>query len=266
MAQKRVFAVYLIKNLLDGKRYIGKTSGPSVAIAVEARWQKHLKLARAGGGWYLHRAIRSHGADNFGVNCLCACKTEWGAFAFEQKEIARLAPEYNLTNGGEGVAGLKWTEKSRAAITGRKGRPLSPEHLALLAASNRGRLRSAATRAKISKALTGKKRSLTEEQRRTIGERSRARFAGKPLTHEHARKISLGKLGQPYKRTKFTAAMLARKAARATGQKHYSGNPCKECHGTLRYVSTRQCVECHRLWQMNYMPKWRHNRTEMHHV
>lgn len=192
--KRRVYVVYLIRNLLDRKRYIGKTSGRSAAAAVEARWRKHLSSALDGAGWRLARAMRKHGAQNFVIGHLHICKTERGAFELEKMEIARLAPEYNMTSGGEGVAGYRWTQEQLAAVRGSR----------------------------------------------------RERLLGKAKTPEHAHNISLGKKGKPYKRINLTPTMIARKTAREAGLKVYSGAPCKQGH-TSRYVSTRQCCECHRL-------------------
>ena len=40
---------------------------------------------------------------------------------------------------------------------------------------------------------------------------------------------------------------MARKEAKEAGSKRYYGKPCKYGHGTVRYTSTGNCVECCRL-------------------
>ena len=149
--KRRVYVVYLIRNLINGNRYVGKTSGPNVCAAIEQRWKQHLRFVRNGAPWNLHRAMRKHGVHNFMIGQLWVCRTERGAFELEKMEIARLRPRYNMTKGGDGVVGYK----------------------------------------------------------------------------------------------KLTSASMAAKEA---GQQFYlSGGPCKQGHNSPRYVSTRQCCECHRL-------------------
>lgn len=91
------------------------------------------------------------------------------------------------------------------------------------------------------------------EQRKRMGRAFSIAMLGKPKTAEHARNISLGKKGKPYKRNKFTVAEVAVQAARATGLSFYStGTPCKRGHIAPRYTSSRQCTECHRQWAKHY--------------
>ena len=53
--------IYLIRNLIDGRGYVGKTIRP-----LGARWQKHLRE-----DFYIDRAIRRHGIENFEI-CILA--------------------------------------------------------------------------------------------------------------------------------------------------------------------------------------------------
>lgn len=52
--------IYKITNLVNGKVYIGKTINKP-----RNRFLAHLKEARNGSQYYLHRAIRKYGKDNF---------------------------------------------------------------------------------------------------------------------------------------------------------------------------------------------------------
>src|SRR5258708_4467510 len=102
-----IFVVYVIRNLVNGKRYVGKTRGRSVDAAVKKRWASHLTEAKKERGYLLHRAIRKHGSENFTIGAVGSSKTEAGAFLMEKDWIARTSPEYNLTLGGEGASGSK---------------------------------------------------------------------------------------------------------------------------------------------------------------
>lgn len=196
MKSRQVYVVYLVRNLINGKRYIGKTSGPNAALAIKRRWREHVRLARKGANYVLSKAIRKYGMENFAIGPLHIMSNEPGSFAMEVMEIARISPEYNLTKGGEGVVGYVRT----------------PEQLVTL-----GRSLSVAMR-------------------------------GKPKSAEHARNISVGKKGKPYRKTKFSVAQLARQEAISVGSIFYTtGTPCSKGHLARRYTSTRQCCECHRL-------------------
>jgi len=109
----------------------------------------------------------------------------------------------------------------------------------------------AAHRQKISKALTGVRRGPMKEEQK---QRLRQAFLGKPKTPEHARNISLGKIGTTYKKhTKLSVGGIAIKQAREVGSKFYStGVPCNSGHVSPRYVSTRQCCECHHVRSIGF--------------
>lgn len=96
--------IYLVTNLVNGKRYIGKTSQE-----LKDRWYQHCKNAEYGHDTYLYRAIRKYGADSFIVEKLCD-----GLDREEVALIETLSPEYNMTRGGDGGD----TSKSPNYMTG----------------------------------------------------------------------------------------------------------------------------------------------------
>lgn len=130
----------------------------------------------------------------------------------------------NLTLGGEGVVGLKYSAESRAKMSAAKrGRKLSPEHIKKLGDATRGRKRpphvreaisraqrgktlSAETKAKLSVACTGYKH--TEQAKAKIVAALRKRDSssfldagsaarrGKPLSDAHKSKLRAAKLGR----------------------------------------------------------------------
>lgn len=110
---------------------------------------------------YWHNTAKKHGLD---VQIVQDGLTEQAAFDLEFQLIAmhRAAglPIVNLTNGGEGVKGLKRAPetaetraKKRASALGRR---MSPDAIAKTAAFHTGRKRSPETIAKMSAALKGK--------------------------------------------------------------------------------------------------------------
>jgi len=99
-----VISLYQITNLLNGKKYFGKTS-----LTPERRWWKHQKDARAGRPWAISRAIRKYGAGSFKIEVLFSVDTEQQANDAERGLIASgktnlPAFGYNNTLGGDGFS------------------------------------------------------------------------------------------------------------------------------------------------------------------
>ena len=92
--------IYKIENLLNGKSYIGQS------IEIERRFSKH-KSAKD--DFYIHRAIRKYGVENFSFEILEECKVEElnEREKFWIKEKNTLIPNgYNMIPGGSNGAGL----------------------------------------------------------------------------------------------------------------------------------------------------------------
>ncbi|MBR3050492.1 MAG: GIY-YIG nuclease family protein, partial [Selenomonadaceae bacterium] len=126
--------VYLIMNLVNGKKYVGQT-----VRSLEKRMLQHTY-----DNLCVDKAMRKYGLENFyyGVVKSCASKEEldyWEKY-FIVALKSKVPNGYNLTDGGEGTVGRKHT----------------PETLAKMSASKLGKKRSAETRAKISVSRKGK--------------------------------------------------------------------------------------------------------------
>ena len=122
--------VYLIINLVNGKKYVGQTVRP-----LETRFNDHSRQDTMPG-----RAIRKYGKENFryGVIKSCASKSEmdyWEKFFI--KNLKTKSPTgYNLTDGGEGCTGF--AEEVRAKMSAKhKGVPKSSEHRMKIALAHR---------------------------------------------------------------------------------------------------------------------------------
>lgn len=124
--------VYLLIDGTNDFEYVGQTTR-----SVEKRFKEHAKCKTT----YIGKAIRTHGAENFVIVLLkeCANKEE---MAFWERNLIKSrntkSPNgYNLTDGGEGIMGC--TDETRAKISKTfKGKPLSLEHRAKIAVSQRG--------------------------------------------------------------------------------------------------------------------------------
>lgn len=136
-----MFFIYKITNIKNGKIYIGKT------LNVNERWEKHLELAKYKGYSYLHKSINKYGAENFSIESIEEVEFEQDSFEREKFWIKELNSNnskigMNLTNGGEGASGLKWSENSRDKIRGENNH-------------NFGKELTAETKEKLSKSLSG---------------------------------------------------------------------------------------------------------------
>ena len=108
--------VYLILNLVNGKKYVGQTTR-----TVEERFKEHATADSAIG-----RAIQKYGVENFrcGVIVICFSKAELDAQEIHYIAVLRSkAPTgYNLTDGGDGIQGCpqEVRDKISATKTGQK--------------------------------------------------------------------------------------------------------------------------------------------------
>lgn len=80
--------IYLIKNLLNGKCYVGQSKD------IEKRWIEH-KNESKWGGTYLHEEMRKYGVSNFELNVLEEC----GLDELNDCEIYWISKLNTYTNG-----------------------------------------------------------------------------------------------------------------------------------------------------------------------
>ncbi len=190
---------YLVINRVTGLRYIGITSQ-----VVRNRWLRHVSAAlRNVYATALHDAIRKYGRDAFDIQILKSFDSYEAMRDAERQliqEYNTLIPHgYNMTIGGQGTVGYKWTEEAKSKLSektkGRsmahaiaasnkvtKGQPLSEEHRKKIGASHLGKKNgphSIEHRAKISAAHRGMKRS--EDTCRNIAVAQRKIWNSKPL-------------------------------------------------------------------------------------
>jgi len=107
--------IYQAVNLVNGKRYIGLTEKGLLARKI-----KHLANARNNKTGKFYTAIRKHGPNSFHFAELTSCRDYWHGLEVERLYISLLQPEYNLTSGGGGVKGFKFSVESRAKMSAAK--------------------------------------------------------------------------------------------------------------------------------------------------
>lgn len=110
--------VYRAKNLVNGKSYIGFTTGP-----LRKRISAHLSRARAGTGRsVLHKAIAKYGEENFVWGVIAEFEDKDLALMYERELVDAESPEYNTAPGGASLRGpVSDLERSRSYWKGRIG-------------------------------------------------------------------------------------------------------------------------------------------------
>jgi group I intron endonuclease len=88
--------LYQIKNRLNNKVYIGYTTK-----TVEERFIEHCKLSESGKGYYLHKAMRKYGTENFEIKVLIESKNLNYIKELEKTYIEK-QEGYNIHKGGQG--------------------------------------------------------------------------------------------------------------------------------------------------------------------
>ncbi|MFZ5784010.1 MAG: GIY-YIG nuclease family protein [Pseudomonadota bacterium] len=104
--------IYLCSNTITGKEYVGRT-----CRSLKARWREHNRTFAAPA---LAAAIRKHGREAFKVTLLETVRGWEHSAQREAHWIASLktmVPHgYNLSEGGAGPFGHKWSEQSREKV------------------------------------------------------------------------------------------------------------------------------------------------------
>ncbi len=199
--------VYLITNLVNGKRYVGKTVRPT------KRWYWHVVEARKDQSCMLiAKAIKKYGPDKFRFEILEHLPTEDAAFEREIWWIQHFQSDhsgigYNLESGGLGgrVLGDSTRQKISAA---RKGWSPSTKTRQRMAAAQRGKKRSPEAIEKTATSNRGVKRSPE-----VIARASQARVWN-GHTPESRAKMSAAKLGK-----KQSPDLVEKRAASNRGKK-----------------------------------------------
>jgi group I intron endonuclease len=214
-----VFKIYLIKNTVNEKIYVGKTSR-----TIEKRWQEHVWKANGTKRLYaLDKAIRKYGSDAFVVREIDSCNNEFGANLLEAAYIMMYMAQdkdlgYNLALGGQGCLPSSEVLKKRTAAIKRawETRPeLRENHSRIFKGRKHGPM-SPEARENMSKAHLGTK--TTEAARRKQSEAGKRRFQD-PSLREKMRRIHLGKKLSPERCEAIRQRQLGRKLSDETKQK-----------------------------------------------
>lgn len=175
------YCVYIHKNKINNKVYVGITC------------QKPIYRWKNGSGYpkstqpKMYNAIKKYGWDNFEHIIVAESLTYEEASKLEQELILKydsFVNGYNMSLGGDGNKGHIVSEESRQQMKsthcvphpGARGKTFSEEHKKHLSEARRGKKfgpRSAETKDKISKALSGK--TVSDETRQKISQAGKGR-------------------------------------------------------------------------------------------
>ena len=179
--------LYLLRNQLNGKVYIGQT-----IQTLERRWYEH-RIDSLTGTKHLYRAIRKAGVENFVCVELGTAQSQEELDAMEIQAIRNFDSTsrefgYNLRPGGSGGP-LSEEHKRKigaANAISLRGKKQSPELIERRVSRIRGRKRHPEEIAKTSAALKGRKQSPEQRENNRQGQR------GKKLTTAHKAAIAAG--------------------------------------------------------------------------
>lgn len=183
--------IYCIENSVNGKKYIGQTVG-----SVEKRWKNH--ISDKTGCRLLKNAIAKYGVNAFCINVVYEAYSKEELNLKEVEFINLLntrdrAIGYNLNPGGKSGKQHKETIELRAAAL--RGKPLSEEHRRKLSDSHLGNKHSEESKAKMSASRKGMKRPRTDEHAAKISKALTGKKRG-PMSEEHKEKIRLANIGK----------------------------------------------------------------------
>jgi group I intron endonuclease len=138
--------IYILQNKLNLKIYVGKTHNP------ESRYKAHLYVTNGNtiaNKYLIHKAINKYGQDNFSFQILEEFENEsecleaekfW--IEFFRSDVNKFSNKYgyNLTAGGEGISGLKHSQKAKNKISqANTGRIFSQQTRERMSASHAGK-------------------------------------------------------------------------------------------------------------------------------
>ena len=184
--------IYLIQNMINGKKYIGQTRIKKPT----RRWNNHINASKRGSTFAIHSAIRKYGVGAFNFECLCSVPYD----ALNNME-AYYAEQYeSYTWDNPGGYNMTWCGESK----------LTNETCSKISLRSKGKVISEEQKRKISETLTGRpghKHSLE------VRERASLRMKGTKQTQESIEKMRQTKLAQNLKnknRSSYGSSILTR--------------------------------------------------------
>lgn len=89
--------IYVIKNDINSKLYVGQTCRP-----INVRFNEHVSDAKSGSEYTIHRAMRKHGVEHFWIELIEETDNPNEREKYWIKKLGTYEHGYNETRGGEG--------------------------------------------------------------------------------------------------------------------------------------------------------------------
>lgn len=168
-------SIYLITNKINNKKYVGQTWKK-----ISYRWQEHSTKEKS--CVKLNRAIKKYGKDNFSVELLAICSSQYIADYLESyyiQEYNSIKAGYNIREGGSHG---KLSESTKSKISkALKGRTISPETIE----KYRNRKQTQETKNKIGAKTKGQ--VLTDEHKNAITISNSNRIISEETKQKHSK-------------------------------------------------------------------------------
>jgi group I intron endonuclease len=185
---ERCFYVYCWTNTVNGKKYVGKGKN-------RRAWH-HMSRAKSSTATpVFYRAIRKYGKEAFHLEMLYTGLSEAEAYVMEIESIRVLGTRdpdgYNLTDGGEGVSGIDFSDETKARMSSSANRRWEDQSQRdLVSEQSRDRMRNPAARQNLSDKATEqwasaearnqmsvlKKAAMTDELKTVLSEKAKLQW------------------------------------------------------------------------------------------
>ena len=114
---EKICGIYMIKNIVNGKIYIGK------AVDIYRRWKKHKTMLNNNKHYnkHLQSAWNKYGQENFKFSVIEICENDnfilsnQERYYIDKYRCKNPIFGYNKTDGGDGTAGYHYTEEQKQA-------------------------------------------------------------------------------------------------------------------------------------------------------
>jgi hypothetical protein len=207
--------VYVLRNLINGKVYVGQTKNPV------ARKAGHFYGAKKCHDRPLYRSIRKHGAENFSFEVIEECDdtviNEREQFWVAHFDSFNPEKGYNLTSGGNQhyLVSEETKQRLRRNHVGMKNKRHSLETIRKMRIAHLGRKHSEATKVKL------RQRKISFEIREKISKTLKGKFCGENSPNFGTKRSieSKLKMSQAHKRNPELRRKIARIAGQASAMK-----------------------------------------------
>lgn len=116
--------IYCFENIINNKKYVGKATNLHERIN-KHEWMLKKEICPLEENIYLWNSIHKYGRNNFKIYIVEICSQD----DINEKEIYYInnlkshwtENGYNMTWGGEGISGYKWTDEQKKNLPNRKG-------------------------------------------------------------------------------------------------------------------------------------------------